>query len=123
MKILLDGIDIFGGDISSLTVGSVERESIERSVAGLDGVVSIDMGQRDRKLVQKGTIGGLNAEQLQQQRAEIESFIDGTCRTLSANDGREFANVRMDSFKAKSFSASSTEAVMEYEIEHRQLKV
>ncbi len=41
----LDGINLFGEGESQIEVGSFGRESIERSAAGLDGVMSIDLGR------------------------------------------------------------------------------
>ena len=43
----LDGQDLFEEYQLNIEQGSICRDSTERTVAGLDGVLSIDLGQTD----------------------------------------------------------------------------
>ena len=51
MRVTLDGQNLFDEQQLEIEPGSISRVSIERAVAGLDGVLSIDMGgprQKDK---------------------------------------------------------------------------
>jgi hypothetical protein len=47
--------------------------------------------------------------------------MDGNTHTLITNSGREFTNLRMDSFKPDSEHANGTGIVVNYEIVYTQL--
>ena len=50
MRVTLDGQNLFDEQQLEIEPGSITRNSIERAVAGLDGVLSIDIGRRGRKI-------------------------------------------------------------------------
>jgi hypothetical protein len=52
MSTALDGQSLFGEQQLEIELGSVSRASMERVLPGLDGVLSVDMGGRARKIKQ-----------------------------------------------------------------------
>ncbi len=54
MKAILDNTIEF--EQLQLEIGSWERDSAKRAVAGLDGVLSIDLGMRGREIVVTGVL-------------------------------------------------------------------
>jgi hypothetical protein len=119
----LDGINLFGEGESQIEVDSFGRESIERSAAGLDGVVSIDMGGRGRKIRQKGEIRARSKADLDSKVEAISAFIDGDTHTLVGSQGERFENVRVDSVSVKNERASGSGVVADYEVVYMQLMV
>jgi hypothetical protein len=119
----LDGINLFGEGESQIEVGSFGRESIERSAAGLDGVVSIDLGERGRKIRQKGEIRARSKAELDSKVGAISAFIDGDTHTLVGSQGERFENVRVDSVSVKNERASGSGVVADYEVVYMQLMV
>jgi hypothetical protein len=123
MSVTLDGIVLFGDGETEIEVGSVARESVERAVVGLDGVMSIDLGGRGRKIRQKGEIRARSRAELQGKVEEISSFIDGDTHTLTVSQGETFENVRIDSVSVKNERDSGGGVVADYEVIYRQLTV
>jgi len=119
----LDGINLFGEGDSQIEVGSFSRESIERSVAGLDGVISIDLGERGRKIRQKGEIRARSKVDLDSKAGAISAFIDGDTHTLVGSQGERFENVRVDSVSVKNERESGSGVVGDYEVVYTQLMV
>lgn len=99
MKVRLDGMAEF--EQIQLQEGSWDRAEIERSVNGLDGVVSVDGGLRKRPLIQAGLLRAFSAASLRQKLEEVQSFADGGVHRLSLSDGRSFDSVRIDRFTAE----------------------
>jgi hypothetical protein len=112
----LDGIILFGDTDSQVEVGSFTRESIDRSATGLDGVVSIDFGERGRKIKQKGELRARSTEAMQ-------AFMDGNTHTLAGLQGQVFENIRIDSVSVRNERASGGGVVADYEIVYMQLMV
>jgi len=56
MGVTLDGQAVFDEQGLTITVGSPTRACVERSICGLDGTVSIDLGARGRRLQQTGVL-------------------------------------------------------------------
>ena len=83
---------------TSVEVESWERDSIDRSVAGLDGVLSIDLGMRGREILQKGILRAASSAGLSEKIASVQVLMDGKSHTLSFDDGRAFADLRIDLF-------------------------
>ena len=52
MKTTLDEQTLFDEQKLEIEVGSFNRDSIEKTVPGLDGALSIDLGRRSRKIKQ-----------------------------------------------------------------------
>ena len=121
MKATLDTQMLFDEQVLEISAGSFSRDSIERTVPGLNGVLSIDLGRRGRKIKQTGTLRAKSRTQLDERISSIAAFMDGGTHTLGTCTGRKFANLRMDSFKAGTEHASGTGIVVDYEIVYTQL--
>ncbi|MGA2322788.1 MAG: hypothetical protein ABSG22_02965 [Sedimentisphaerales bacterium] len=119
----LDGINLFGEGESQIEVGSFGRESIERSAAGLDGVISIDLGERGRKIWQKGEIRARSKTDMDSRVGAISAFIDGDTHMLVGSQGERFENVRVDSVSVKNERESGSGVVADYEVVYTQLMV
>jgi hypothetical protein len=106
-----------------LEVGSRARDSIERSVSGLDGVLSIDLGMREREITVKGLLRAVSVELLSARTDAIAELIDGRTHILEAADSREFKNLRVDSFEVTRQDYSGGGVCCEFAIQFTQLRV
>ncbi|MGD0551260.1 MAG: hypothetical protein ABSB25_01275 [Sedimentisphaerales bacterium] len=122
MSANLDGNKLFDESIA-IEAESVSRESIERSAAGLDGVLSIDLGGRGRKIRQKGEIRARSKAELDSKAGAISAFIDGNTHTLVGSRGDTFENLRVDSVNVKNERVSGAGVVADYEVVYTQLMV
>jgi hypothetical protein len=120
MKAVLDNEIIFNEESFELEIKSFQREVVQRSAAGLDGQVSIDLGLRGRKLVQKGELRAKNQAELQGIIDDINGLIDGNEYILKSSDGRVFENLVIDNFQAGSFVFGGTQASCKYQITYTQ---
>jgi len=121
MKVTLDSQMLFDEQALEISADSFSRDSIERTVPGLDGVLSIDIGRHGRKIKQTGTLRAKSRVQLDERISKIAAFMDGDTHTLTTGSGRDFANLRMDSFKAGTENANGTGITVDYEIVYTQL--
>jgi hypothetical protein len=121
MKTTLDSNILFDEQGLEISVKSFSRDSFERTVPGLDGMVSIDLGQRGRKIKQTGTLRAKSRLQLEQRMSKIAAFMDGDTHKLITAAGREFTNLRMDSFKTGTEHADGAGITVDYEIIYTQL--
>ena len=121
MSITLDGQEVFDRHDLKIEAGSFTRDSIERAVPGLDGVLTIDMGRRGRKITQRGTLRAKSRIHLDDRIAAISNYMDGDTHTLVTVDGRQFDNLRMDSFAVKDERVDGAGIVVDYEITYTQL--
>ncbi len=121
MSVTLDGQAIFDEQGLTLSVDSPSRSSIERAVAGLDGLLSIDLGTRARQIRQTGTLRAAGRAAMRSRIQAIAQFIDGREHTLVAADGQAFGRLRMDSFKKLTEYPAGPGVVAEYEITYTQL--
>jgi len=117
----LDGKTLFDEQDLRIEAGSVERASIERAVAGLDGTVSIDLGRRSRKVRQRGVLRAASQAALRSRIDAITTLIDGNAHTLVTADGRQYDHLRMDAFNLLEGRTAGPGAIVEYEIVYRQL--
>jgi hypothetical protein len=122
MSVTLDGQICFDEQQTEIEPGSFSRASIERTVPGLEGVLSIDLGSRSRKIRQTGVLHAASQAQLNQKISAISNFMDGNTHTL-ASSSEEFDNVRMDSFKVNGKRPAGNGVAADYEIIYTQLKV
>ncbi len=121
MGVSLDGQILFDEQHTDIEQGSFTRASIERTVPGLEGMLSIDLGSRSRKIKQTGGLRAASRAQLNEKIDAITSnFMDGDIHTLTVG-GEEFGNLRMDSFKVSDIRASGGGAAADYEIVYTQL--
>jgi len=123
MSATLDGHNLFDEQDMKIEQDSIGRDSIERTVPGLDGILSIDMGGRSRKIKQKGMLWAGSRSQMDGRIGAILAYIDGDIHTLVIRNGEEFDNVRMDVFKIMEEKTSGSGLCCDYEIVYTQLVV
>jgi hypothetical protein len=123
MSTTLDGQSIFDEKQLEIELGSVNRASIEKTILGLDGVLSVDLGGRSRVIKQKGVLRAKSKIQMNDRIGLISTYMDGKTHTLVANSGEEFGNLRMDVFKAGNQRLGGSSVVYDYEIVYTQLQV
>jgi hypothetical protein len=121
MRVTLDEQALFDEQRLEIVAGSFSRNSIERAVTGLNGVLSIDLGQRGRKIKQTGTLRAKSRSQLDERISVISAHMDGETHTLIAADGRQFSNLRMDSFTLNKEHIDGAGISIDYEIVYTQL--
>jgi len=102
---------------------SWRREAVQRGFAGLDGVVSMDLGRRERKLQQRGHLVSASKASLLQLMELVASYIDGQSYDLTDQNGVFYPQVRMDSFALRGPIRAANQASCEYEIIYTQLSV
>jgi len=123
MSATLDGQALFGPEHLELEYGAFVRESVERRIAGLDGVLSIDLGRRGRQIRQKGMLRAGSRKQLDAKIEGILAYMDGKEHTLLLSDGGQIGSLRMDSLRTSGQRTSGGGIVVDYEITYTQLKV
>jgi hypothetical protein len=123
MSVMIDGQVLFDDDQLKIEPDSVERKSILKAVAGLDGILSIDLGRRGRTIKQKGLLRAQSTVQLTAQVNAISALMDGRTHTLTAGNNQNFENLRMNAFKVKPHRISGSGVEADYEISYTQLKV
>lgn len=123
MGVTLDGQSLFDRQDLKIQVGSPSRDSVERTVPGLDGVLSIDLGGRGRRVRQSGVLRAGSVPQLNERISAISSYMDGDTHTLMTSSGQEFDNLRIDVFTVSKERASGGGHCCDYEIVYTQLKV
>ncbi|MBM4029535.1 MAG: hypothetical protein FJ280_29675 [Planctomycetes bacterium] len=121
MGVTLDGQAVFDEQELTLAVRSPSRASLQRSVAGLDGVLSIDLGARPRQVRQTGVLRAAGRAALNARLEAIAAFLDGRTHTLTTADGRTYRNLRLDSFQPLQERTGGPGIVVEYEIVYTQL--
>lgn len=119
MKAAIDGI-ILDDDVFELEVKSWKRNFIQRSAAGLDGQVNIDLGLRGRKLVQKGELRGKSRTELQRKINEMNGLVDGELHSLKCPDGRIFGELLIEEFQAGTIVNSGAHLSCKYQITYTQ---
>jgi hypothetical protein len=82
MSVNIDGQVVFDRQQLKIEVGSFTRDSIERAVPGLDGVLTVDLGQRSRKIKQTGVLRAKSRTQMNERINTISTLIDGDTHTL-----------------------------------------
>jgi hypothetical protein len=120
MKAVLDEGIVFDGKFFELEIKSSQRSIIQRSAAGLDGQVCIDLGLRARKLMQKGELRAKSQPELQKAIDEINGLIDGDLHILKCPDGRIFENLIIENFQAGPFISGGAHISCEYNITYAQ---
>jgi hypothetical protein len=123
MSTTLDGQVLFDEQQLKIELDSVSRDLIERAVPGLNGVLSIDMGGRGRKIKQKGVLRTTSRSQMNERINEISAYMDGDTHILVTENGEEFDNLRMDVFKVTEERTSGGGVAVDYGIVYTQLVV
>lgn len=123
MSVALDGQKVFDEQELKIELGSARRDSIERAIPGLGGVLSVDLGKRSRKVKQRGVLHANSQAQMNNKISAISAFIDGNTHKLVTDHDGEFDNLRMDTFKVMDERTSGKGVVVDYEIVYTQLVV
>ena len=123
MSATLDGQNLFDEQDLKIERGSVGRDSIVKTVSGLDGVLSIDLGGRERRIKQRGMLQAKSRSQLDDRISAISAYIDGDTHTLVTGSGEKFDNLRVDAFKVTKERVSGSGLCCDYEIVYTQLVV
>ena len=123
MSVSLDGQSLFDSQQLEVELGSIRRDSIERAVPGLDGILSIDLGGRGKEIKQRGVLRARSRAQMDERISAISAFMDGNTHTLITRGGKEFDDLRMDVFEVSKERASGGGVAIDYEIVYTQLKV
>ena len=123
MSTSLDGQNLFDEQSLEIQPNSVRRDSVERAVPGLEGVLSIDLGGRGRKIKQTGVLRARSWSQMNKGISAISAYMDGDTHTLMTAGGEEFDNLRMDAFKVTKERTSGSDVIIDYEIIYMQLTV
>ena len=121
MVIKLDGKAMFDVGAHAVRPMSWRRETVERGFAGLNGVMSIDLGGRERKLKQRGALKADSVAALLKMIDEISCYIDGQIHELADQNSTCYTNVRMDSFTLLGSIEVGNQACCDYEIIYTQL--
>ena len=121
MRAMLDGQPIFDDQEGTIAAGSAGRASLERSMAGLDGVLSIDLGARSRRIRQTGVLRATSRAAMNARIDATAAFLDGRTHKLTTADGRTYDHLRMDSLQQLREHAGGPGIVVEYEIAYTQL--
>jgi hypothetical protein len=121
MSVTLDGQKLFDEQGFTIEAGSLSRDSIERSAAGVDGVLSIDLGQRARTITQEGVLRAKSRLEMQAKIDAISACIDGGTHKLITGSGGKFDDLRMDSFEVTKERTSGSGLCYNYEIIYKQL--
>lgn len=122
MTIVFNGQCLFLGSGHLVWSLSWERDQVERSFAGLNGVVSLDLGRRTRKLKQCGQLLAESVSGIKKQIDTINDCIDGRVHELVDQNGMIYSSVRMDSFSPAGPLARSGRVFCKYEISYTQLR-
>ncbi|MHC4394608.1 MAG: hypothetical protein ACYS1A_03040 [Planctomycetota bacterium] len=123
MGATLDGQNLFDEQQLEILPGSFSRDSIERAVAGLDGLLSIDLGKRGREIKQTGVLQAKSRAQMTEKINTITAYMNGDTHTLIKGDGESMDNLRMDTFRVSKERTSGGGLYCDYEIIYTQLKV
>lgn len=118
MRAMLDTIEF---EQQEFKMQSWERESVDRSAADLDGVVSIDMGLRDREIVQCGVVRAVSSAGLKVKLSSLSRLMDGETHTLSV-DGETYRDLLVDSFTAGEPQHDGSGVRCRFEIRYKQLR-
>jgi len=121
MALTLDGQSLFDEQQLEIEPGSFRRDSIEKAVPGLDGVLSVDLGRRVRKIKQIGVLRAKSRSQMNDRISTISASMDGDTHTLVTDSGEKFDNLRLDVFKVNKERADGGGIVVDYEIVYTQL--
>ena len=119
--VTFDGQRIFGDGQQAVRAESWRRAQAERGFAGLDGVVSIDLGRRQRVLRRRGYLSAGSVAALQQRIEAINAYVDGQVHELVDQEGRSYAKVRMDSFAPTEAVTKQSQVRCRYEVVYTQL--
>jgi len=95
----LDGEELFGSGPHLVEVGSPVRRVEDVAFNGLSGGLVVDLGDGPRTLRQTGVLSAATDWNLALLLAAVEAFIDGRTYTLTAPDGTDYPNCRVQALE------------------------
>ena len=95
----LDAAALFAGGPHEIVPDGPRREHADRVFNGLAGALIVDLGDRPRRILQRGRLSGASRESLAQLEAAIVLRIDGHVHSLADRDGiTTYPYVRVERF-------------------------
>ena len=105
-----------------LQVDSWVRDGVEKSAAGLDGVITVDHGMRSRRIIQKCIIRASSASSLQEVLNTVVDLIDGKEHSISFENGECYGCLRVDSVSSEKISRSGSGVSCSVKVIYTQLR-
>jgi hypothetical protein len=121
MTVTIDGQALFDEFQLEIKPDSFTRDSIDRKMPGLDGVLSIDLGRRGRRVRQRGTLRAKSRIHLNERVHTISALADGKTHTLVTDTGESLDNLRVDTFATERERTDGIGMIVDYEILYTQL--
>jgi hypothetical protein len=117
----IDGEPLFASGPHIVTVGAAARRLKDQSFNGLSGGLTLDLGHEPRDIVQRGILSADDAPGLALLEAAIEAFVDGRTYTLTAPDGTDYPNCRLDRFEQVGLPQVGLRWHQAYRLQYRQM--
>jgi hypothetical protein len=117
----IDGEPLFASGPHVVTVGAAGRRLKDQPFNGLSGGLTLDLGQEPREIVQRGILSADDAPGLALLEAAVEAFVDGRTYTLTAPDGTDYPNCRLDRFEQASLPQVGRRWHQAYRLQYRQM--
>jgi hypothetical protein len=117
----IDDESLFASGPHVVEPGTPVRRLVDQPFNGLAGGLSLDLGDGPREIIQKGVLSADTAEGLAILQAAAEAFIDGRTYTLTAPDGTDYRNCRVERFDRIGPVRLGLKHHQAYRITYRQL--
>jgi len=117
----LDDELLFSSGPHVVAVGSPVRRVKDEAFNGLAGGLALDLGDGPREILQTGVLSAASASAFVQLEQAVESFIDGRAYILTAPDGTDYTNCRMERFERLGPPLVGLNWHRRYRITYRQL--
>ncbi len=117
----LDDELLFSSGPHVVAVGSPVRRVKDEAFNGLAGGLALDLGDGPREILQTGVLSAASVSALVQLEQAVESFIDGRAYILTAPDGTDYPNCRMERFERLGPPLVGLKWHRRYRITYRQL--
>jgi hypothetical protein len=117
----LDDELLFSSGPHVVAVGSPVRRVKDEAFNGLAGGLALDLGDGPREILQTGVLSAASVSALAQLEQAVESFIDGRAYILTAPDGTDYTNCRMERFERLGPPLVGLNWHRRYRITYRQL--
>lgn len=109
-------------DRQSIQPESWNHARAEKSGPGTDGVISIPLGRRSRRLFQAGTLRAQSRPALDNLVSRIESLAGTGDISLRTERGRTYRDLRIDTFQTGIALYAGTGFLCDFNIEYTQLE-
>ncbi|MHC4981548.1 MAG: hypothetical protein ACYTF6_00055 [Planctomycetota bacterium] len=117
----LDGQDLFGSGPHSIRPETWSRAVQYRGFAGINGLLTLDMGLRSRRINQTGRLQAATTSAIHAIVSEIEAKLDGGIHTLTDDLGFTYPTVLVERFEQSTPVRRSQGFWCDYKISYRQL--